>query len=104
MRLPWYSSFEARPRAPLNMRSFDQLSRSSSCRRLAGLNLVLRLGVEIAGVVAFVQLVRGLARGAVDHATALHRRALGDGVGPALHVLVVLHCQEFAAAIEQALG
>src|ERR1700704_6831277 len=66
-------------------------------------NLVLRAGLEIAGVVAFVQLTGGLAPSAVDHASALHRRAFGDGVGPALHVFVLLHAQEFAGAVEHAL-
>src|SRR5258708_7705949 len=65
--------------------------------------LVLRLCVEIAGVVALVQLARGLAPGAVDHAPALHSRALGDRVGPALHVLVCLDLKEFARTIQQAL-
>src|ERR1700730_11010708 len=52
---------------------------------------------------AFVQLTGGLAPGAVDHASALHRRAFGDGVGPALHVFVLLYAQEFAGAVEHAL-
>ena len=38
---------------------------------------------------------------AVDHAAALHRRARGDRVGPALDVLVVLHLQELAGVVEQ---
>src|SRR5437870_5006851 len=54
-------------------------------------DLVLRFGLEIAGVVTFVQLARRVAPGAVDHAPTLHRRALRDGVSPALHILVVLH-------------
>src|ERR1700736_3200364 len=67
------------------------------------LNLVLRLGFEIAGVVTFVQLTGKLTPGAVDHPPPLHGRTLGDGVGPALHVCVLLYAQEFAATIEQAL-
>src|SRR5258705_4701534 len=51
---------------------------------------------------ALMQLTGGIAPGAVDHAAPLHGRALGDGVGPALHVDVFLHAQEFAGAIQQA--
>src|SRR5262249_6840972 len=76
--------------------------KSLRLRRLA--DLVLRLGQEIAGIMALVQLARRIARDAVDHAAASHCRALGDRIGPALHVLVILHRQEFARAIEQALG
>src|ERR1700704_2633935 len=54
-----------------------------------GLQLVLRVGVEIGRIVALVQLAGGIAERAVDHPAALHRRALGNRVGPALHVLVV---------------
>src|SRR5258708_20241268 len=72
--------------------------------RLGGAcELVLRLCLEIAVVVALVQLARGLAPGAVDHAPALHSRALGDRVGPALHVLVSLDLKEFARTLQQAL-
>src|ERR1700730_3301761 len=52
---------------------------------------------------AFVQLTGGLAPGAVDHASALHRRAFGDGFVPALHFFVLLYAQEFAGAVEHAL-
>ena len=34
--------------------------------------LILRLRLEVVGVVALVQLARGLAREAVDHAPAFH--------------------------------
>src|SRR6202011_5017596 len=74
-----------------------------SCPGRRFFNLVLRPGFEVAGVVTFVQLTGKLAPGAVDHAPPLHRRTLGDGVGPALHVLVLLHAQEFAPTIEHAL-
>jgi hypothetical protein len=39
----------------------------------------------------------------VDHAAALHRRALGDLVGPADHVGVLVHRQELARAVQLAL-
>src|SRR5437867_11537667 len=65
-------------------------------------DLVLRLVVEIAGLVPLVQLARRIARDAVDHAAALHGGALCDRVGPALHVLVFVPRQEFAGAIDQA--
>ncbi len=58
-----------------------------SARRSRLADLVLRLGLEIAGIVALVQLARRIAPGAVDHAAALHCRAFGDRRGPALHVL-----------------
>jgi succinate dehydrogenase/fumarate reductase flavoprotein subunit len=44
-------------------------------RSLGGGELVLSLGREVGGVVALVQLARRLARKAVDHAPALHRRS-----------------------------
>src|ERR1700694_2398049 len=66
-------------------------------------NLVLRPGLEIAGVMTLMQLAGGIAPGAVDHAPALHRRSFGDGIGPALHVLVFVHGEEFTRAIKQPL-
>ena len=68
-----------------------------------GRQLVLRLGVEIAGVVTLMQLRRGIALQPVDDAPALHGRAGSDRVGPTLHVLVFMHGQEFAGSIQQAL-
>ena len=53
---------------------------------------------------AFPELAGGVAEGAVDHAAALDGGALGDGVGPALDVFVVLHRQELARLIDHALG
>src|ERR1700749_394958 len=67
--------------------------------RLSGLaslgDLVLGLGREITGVMAFMQLAGGIARDPVDHASAPDRRPLGDGIGPALDILVRAHVQEF---------
>src|SRR5437870_5747594 len=79
--------------------SVRQLCAGSS---LAVADLVLRLGVEVARLVTLVQLGRGVARETIDHAPALHGRTPGDGVGPAVHILVVMHRQEFTRAIEQA--
>jgi len=59
---------------------------SGSARRR---DLVLRLGLEITRVVALAQLARRFAAGAIDHASALHRRPFEQRVGPALRVLVV---------------
>src|SRR5215831_7704914 len=56
-----------------------------------GGELVLRLRVEVAGVVALVQLLGGVARKPVDHAPAPHRRPFQKHVGPALDVLVLVH-------------
>jgi hypothetical protein len=39
--------------------------------------------------VALAQLARRFAAGAIDHASALHRRPFEQRVGPALRVLVV---------------
>src|SRR6516165_2461225 len=75
----------------------------TSCS-IGGRELVLRLGFEIAGVVAFVQLARWLAGKAVDHATALDGRPLVDHVGPALDVLVLVHRQELGRAVLPKLG
>src|SRR3954471_18777134 len=73
--------------------------------RLAlGCQLVLRAKLEIARVVALVQLIRRIALQAVDDPSTLHRRALADQVGPALDVLVVLDRQKLARAIQQSLG
>src|SRR5215469_14635148 len=46
-----------------------------------------------------MELIGGIAAQPVDLAAALHRRALADLRRPALQVLVVLHREEFAAAI-----
>src|SRR5215218_8772764 len=77
-------------------------SRASSFHRLA--NLVLRLCVEIARIVPLVQLACRIAPGAVDHAAAFYGWSCGNCVGPALYVLVLVHGQKFAAAVEQPLG
>src|SRR5580704_19164517 len=71
---------------------------------LLGCQLVLGPQFEIAGVMAFVQLVRGIALQAVDDAPPLDGWTLADDVGPALDVLVVLHRQELAGAVQQSLG
>src|SRR5829696_9073586 len=75
---------------------------ASPLRGLA--DLVLRLRIEIAGLMPLVQLARRIARDAVDHTPALHRRTFCDRVGPALHVPVFVHRQELAGAVDQALG
>ena len=71
---------------------------------LGGGELILRLRLKVAGVVALVQLARRLAGEAVDHASAPDRRPLGDGIGPALDILVLRHLQELAGLVDQALG
>src|SRR5581483_2356815 len=73
---------------------------ASRLRRLA--DFVLCFGLEIAGVMALVQLALGIAGDAIDHAPALYRRALGELVGPAVDVLVFVHGEELAGAIDQA--
>src|SRR4051794_34420687 len=74
-------------------------ARGSLCPEIAltlGCQLVLCAELEIARVVPFMQLVRGIALQPVDDAPALDRGALADQVGPALDVLVVLDRQELA--------
>src|SRR5260370_32466779 len=87
------------PRAPL----FGAVSWKKLWSARGG-ELVLRLCVEVAGVVTLVQLARRLAGETIDHAPALHGRAPEDGVGPALHMLVILHRKELGGVpIEPAL-
>ena len=77
----------------------------SECEASAGDSgsyLVLRLSVEIAGLVALMQLARRIAVGAVDLTTALDGGPLQQFVSPAVDVLVILHAEELAAAIEPA--
>src|SRR6185312_3380266 len=56
--------------------------------------LVLSLGLEVAGVMTLVQLVRRIAGDAVAHAAALDRGARQDLIGPAQHVFVFVRAQE----------
>ena len=51
--------------------------------------------IKVAGVVALVQLARGLTGKAVDHASAPDSRPLVDHVGPALHVLALAFYRDF---------
>src|SRR6516165_5235018 len=62
----------------------------------ARLDLVLRFGREIAGVMALAQLFFGLPTDAVDHAPALDGRALADFFRPAREVLIFVRLQELA--------
>jgi len=55
----------------------------------------LRLRIKVAGVVALVQLARGLTGKAVDHASAPDSRPLVNHVGPALHVLALAFYRDF---------
>jgi hypothetical protein len=77
----------------------DQVRGNVRASVSGGRQLVLRLRLEVAGVVPFVELIRGIAAQSVDLAAAFHRRALADQRHPALQMLVVLHRQEFATAI-----
>src|ERR1700730_19381833 len=67
-------------------------------------DLVLRLGVEVARLVSLAQLARRVAINAVHHPPALHRRSLGDRIGPALDGYVLGHLQELASLVKQAPG
>src|SRR5690349_8695391 len=68
-------------------------------RSARGGNLVLRLHLEVAGVVALVQLARRLTGGAVDHPPALHGRPCPYLFGPALNILVFMDREEFASPV-----
>ena len=52
--------------------------------------LVLGLGLEIAGVMALVQLARRLTEDPIDHTSALHGWPFEELVGPVMDVLVIL--------------
>src|SRR5260370_2347527 len=72
--------------------------------RLAlGCELVLRPQLEVAGVMAFMELVRGIALETVDDAPALDRRAPPHEVGPPLDRLLVPDRPETRPAPEQAI-
>jgi len=62
------------------------------------------LGVEVAGVVAFVELFFFGAADAVDHAASFDGLALGDLFGPAANVLVGFNIQELTGVIELTLS
>src|ERR1044072_7408716 len=64
-----------------------------------GGDLVLGLGLEIAGVVPLEQLLRRLAGRAVDHAPALHRRGRPDLLGPANAIFVFVRADDLGPAI-----
>src|SRR5947209_7745575 len=91
---PWVPAFAGTTteNQPIGKYQFisSQALRTAGPPSVGGGQLVLRLGVEVAGVVALVQLLGRLAREAIDHAAAPHRRACEEGVGPALDVLVIL--------------
>ena len=67
-------------------------------------DLILRLCVEITGVVAFVELCFGLAEDAVDHATALDLGSGVDLLGPAHDALITLDVKECCRIVETAKG
>src|SRR5215467_12230681 len=61
--------------------------------------LVLRFGLEIAGVMALVQLFFRRPAGAVDHSPALDGRALTDFFCPACQVFILVRLQERARVV-----
>src|SRR6516162_4875162 len=61
--------------------------------------LVLRFGLEIAGVMALVQLFFRRPAGAVDHSPALDGRALTDFFRPACQVFIFVRLQERARVV-----
>jgi hypothetical protein len=65
--------------------------------------LGLRLRFEIACIMAFVQLLNGIARGAVDHPPPLDGGLLRDRLCPAHDVDVLLPLQELAGIVRCAL-
>lgn len=52
---------------------------------------------------ALVKLLGGLAKGAIDHATSLHRGAQSEEVGPALNVPVLVDREKLARAVDEPL-
>src|SRR3982751_6823584 len=83
---------------------FADSAKGSNDRSVLRREFVLGPQLEVAGVVALVQLVGGIALQAVDDPPALDGRALADRIGPALDVAVLCHRQELAGAVEQSLG
>src|SRR5688572_5825051 len=65
------------------------LLRGKRARALGG-QFVLRLRIEVAGSMAFMQLLSRIADGAIDHSAALNGRSLGNHLGPANDVNVFL--------------
>ena len=55
---------------------------------------VLRALFKITGVMAFVELVVGFTRDAIDHAPTLDGWSFGDRIGPTIDVSVILNLQE----------
>ena len=62
-------------------------------------DLVLRFGLEIAGIMALVQLFFSRPAGAVDHSPALNGRALAVFLRPACQVFVFARLQELARVV-----
>src|SRR5215475_8249625 len=60
---------------------------------------VLCFRVEVACIMALVQLLSGIADGAVDHPAALNCRPLGNGSCPADDVNIFLSLQELACTV-----
>src|SRR5271168_2439353 len=75
------------------------LAQQQKSYSIRGCKLVLRLRVEVAGVVALVQLARWLAGKAVDHAPAPDGRPFKEHIGPALDVLVLVDREELGRPI-----
>src|SRR6266581_8500991 len=69
------------------------------CGLFARVDLVLRFGREIAGVMALVQLFFRPPAGAVDHSPALDGRALADFFRPARQVFIFVRLQELARIV-----
>jgi hypothetical protein len=61
--------------------------------------LVLRFGLEIAGVMALAQLFFRRPTSAVDHSPAFDGRALADFFRPARQVLIFVRLQELARVV-----
>ena len=62
-------------------------------------DLVLRFGLEIAGIMALVQLFSRRPAGAVDHSPALNGRASADFFRPACQVFIFVRLQERARVV-----
>src|SRR3546814_19314845 len=73
-------------------------------RSFGVLQLVLRAKIEVRRVVPLAKLARRISGHAVDHASALDRRARRALVGPALDILVIVDLQELARVIDASLG
>src|SRR5262249_8363683 len=83
----------------IKLSHLEGLVRTAADGLPARADLVLRFGLEIAGVMALVQLFFRRPAGAIDHSPALDGRALTDFLRPACQVFILVRLQERARVV-----